>query len=78
MADLNFMGANDKPDVFAADKASSLPEEPTPSSLHLSDAEEKVLSKAYRKLDLFFLTSITTIYWLNFLGRFELALISYR
>ncbi|KAK9898406.1 MFS general substrate transporter [Cystobasidium minutum MCA 4210] len=69
MADLNFMGANDKPDVFAADKASSLPEEPTPSSLHLSDAEEKVLSKAYRKLDLFFLTSITTIYWLNFLDR---------
>lgn len=63
------MGAGDKPDVFAIDKASTPEEGNAPVSLHLSDAEEKVLSKAYRKLDMFFLTSITTLYWLNFLGK---------
>lgn len=68
MADLNFLGASDKPDVFLGDKASTPEDASGPVSLHLSDHEEKVLAKAYRKLDAFFLTSITIIYWLNFLG----------
>lgn len=69
MADLNFLGANDKPDVYLGDKASTPEEASAPLSTHLSDHEEKVLSKAYRKLDFYFLTSITIIYWLNFLGK---------
>lgn len=61
MADINFVGASDKPDVFLGDKAST-PEDGTVSpSVHLSDEEEKILSKAYLKLDMFFLTSIVSV-----------------
>jgi len=75
MADINFVGANGKPDVFLGDHkgaSSSMEDASSPATPHhavpLTDAEEKVLAKAYLKLDMFFLTTITTIYWLNFLG----------
>lgn len=75
MADINFIGTSDKPDVFLGDQkhnGSSMEESSTTNAHHasiqLSDHEEKVLKKAYLKLDMFFLTTITIIYWLNFLG----------
>lgn len=80
MADINFVGAADKPDVFLGDnKTGTLDDGSTtnhiPHSGHLSDAEEKLLSKAYLKLDAFFLTSITIIYWLNFLGELNIYML---
>lgn len=79
MADINFVGASDKPDVFAADHKSGTLEDASTTAphptIHLTDAEEKILSKAYLKLDAFFLTSITIIYWLNFLGESSFRLL---
>lgn len=79
MADLNFAGTADKHAALVPDDSRSWhgKEDSLQGAAHqvrtgpaqLSPADEKILSKAYLKLDLFFLSSLTVIYWLNFLDR---------
>lgn len=75
MADNAFTGARGEPDLLMtkttekADDASSGDDVHQGGIRALSEAEEKILSKAYLKLDLFFLSTLTIIYWLNFLDR---------
>ena len=77
MADNALIGARSEPDLFmdrthekhdGLDDASS-GENPLGAARSLSAAEEKILSSAYLKLDLYLLSIVTIIYWLNFLDR---------
>lgn len=66
MADINFADERDKSDMYL--DGTSSPEARVGNPPQLSDADEKILAKAYSKLDFCLLTIITGIYWLNFLG----------
>jgi hypothetical protein len=66
MADINFADDRDKSDMYL--EGASSPVGKNVQAPQLSDADEKILAKAYLKLDFFFLTIVTCIYWLNFLG----------
>jgi len=76
MADNAFTGARGEPDLLMSKthEKDTLDDASSGENVHggpreLTAAEEKILSSAYLKLDLFFLSTLTFIYWLNFLDR---------